>query len=89
MKVKYLLDVGKYEEMLAVIDNINHQLPYHAYEAYFIHLRAEALYKMNKLVNLQQLLKEEKSLKGSLYHNLEKIQMEKGSSAYSTYCTKG
>lgn len=63
--------------MLSVIDNINKQLPYHAYKAYFVHLRAEALYKMNKLVDLQQLLKEEKSLKGSLYHNLEKIQMEK------------
>ncbi|PGX14345.1 bacteriocin-processing peptidase family protein [Bacillus sp. AFS033286] len=71
-KVKYLLDLGQYEEMLAVIDNINRQLPYHAYEAYFIHLRAEALYKMNKLVNLQELSKEEKSLKESLYHNLEK-----------------
>ncbi|PGK35132.1 hypothetical protein CN907_20575 [Bacillus anthracis] len=71
-KVKYLLDLGKYEEMLSVIDNINNQLPYHAYKAYFVHLRAEALYKMNKLVDLQQLLKEEKSLKGSLYHNLEK-----------------
>jgi len=71
-KVKYLLDVGKYEEMLAVIDNINHQLPYHAYEAYFVHLRAEALYKMNKLVDLQVLLKKEKTLKESLYHNLEK-----------------
>ncbi len=58
--------------MLSVIDNINKQLPYHAYKAYFVHLRAEALYKMNKLVDLQQLLKEEKSLKGSLYHNLEK-----------------
>lgn len=71
-KVKYLLDLGKYEEMLAVIDNINNQLPYHAYKTYFVHLRAEALYKMNKLVDLQQLLKEEKSLKESLYHNLEK-----------------
>ncbi|PGZ01443.1 hypothetical protein COE30_24320 [Bacillus cereus] len=71
-KVKYLLDVGKYEEMLAVIDNINHQLPYHAYEAYYVHLRAEALYKMNKLVDLQVLLKKEKTLKESLYHNLEK-----------------
>ena len=48
--------------MLAVIDNINNQLPYHAYKTYFVHLRAEALYKMNKLVDLQQLLKE-KSLK--------------------------
>ncbi|MRR79265.1 peptidase C39 family protein, partial [Bacillus anthracis] len=71
-KVKYLLDLGKYEEMLAVIGNINNQLPYHAYKAYFVHLRAEALYKMNKLVDLQQLLQEEKSLKGSLYHNLAK-----------------
>ncbi|PGC03231.1 bacteriocin-processing peptidase family protein [Bacillus toyonensis] len=71
-KVKYLLDLAKYEEMLEVIDNINSTLPYHAYETYFVHLRAEALYKMNKLVDLQQLLKEEKSLKGSLYHNLEK-----------------
>ncbi|EEL34779.1 bacteriocin-processing peptidase family protein [Bacillus toyonensis] len=71
-KVKYLLDLAKYEEMLAVIDKINSTLPYHAYETYFVHLRAEALYKMNKLVDLQQLLKEEKSLKGSLYHNLEK-----------------
>ncbi|HHT7189628.1 TPA: tetratricopeptide repeat protein [Bacillus cereus] len=71
-KVKYLLDLGQYEEMLTVIDNINNQLPHHAYETYFVHLRAEALYKMKKLVDLQQLLKEEKSLKGSLYHNLEK-----------------
>ncbi|MDT3496557.1 tetratricopeptide repeat protein [Bacillus toyonensis] len=71
-KVKYLLDLAKYEEMLAVIDNINSRLPYHAYETYFVHLRAEALYKMNKLVDLQELLKEENSLKGSLYHNLEK-----------------
>ncbi|WP_433774867.1 tetratricopeptide repeat protein [Bacillus wiedmannii] len=71
-KVKYLLDLGKYGEMLAEIDNINHKLPYHAYEAYFVHLRAEALYKMNKLVDLKELLKEEKSLKESLYHNLEK-----------------
>lgn len=71
-KVKYLLDLGQYEEMLAVVDNINHQLPYHAYEAYFVHLRAEALYKMNKLVDLQVLLKKEKTLKESLYHNLEK-----------------
>lgn len=46
--------------MLVVIDNINNQLPYHAYKAYFVHLRAEALYKMNKLVDLQQLLQEEK-----------------------------
>lgn len=75
--------------MLEVIDNINSTLPYHAYETYFVHLRAEALYKMNKLVDLQQLLKEEKSLKGSLYHNLEKIQMEKGSPADSSNCTKG
>ncbi|EJS68247.1 hypothetical protein CON38_00720 [Bacillus cereus] len=71
-KVKYLLDLGKYGEMLAEIDNMNQKLPYHAYEAYFVHLRAEALYKMNKLVDLQELLKEEKSLKESLYHNLEK-----------------
>lgn len=75
--MKYLLDLGKYEEMLAVIDNINNQLPYHAYKTYFVHLRAEALYKMNKLVDLQQLLKRRKSLKESLYHNLEKIRMAK------------
>lgn len=71
-KVKYLLDLGKYKEMLAVIDNINNKLPHHAYEAYFVHLRAEVLYKMNNFVDLQVLLKEEKSLKESLYHNLEK-----------------
>ena len=87
--MKYLLDLGKYEEMLAVIDNINNQLPYHAYKTYFVHLRAEALYKMNKLVDLQQLLKEEKSLKESLYHNLEKIRMAKGSLTDSSDCTKG
>ena len=46
--------------MLVVIDNINKQLPYHAYKTYFVHLRAEALYKMNRIVDLQQLLKEEK-----------------------------
>ena len=62
-KVKYLLDLGKYEEMLVVIDNINKQLPYHAYKTYFVHLRAEALYKMNKIVDLQQLLKEKKKFK--------------------------
>ena len=76
-KIKYLLDLEQYEEMLAVIDNINTQLPYHAYNTYFVHLRAEALYKMNKFADLQKLLKEEKSLKESLYHNLEKIRMEK------------
>ena len=75
--------------MLAVIDNINTQLPYHAYNTYFVHLRAEALYKMNKFADLQKLLREEKSLKESLYHNLEKIRMEKGSLADSSYCTKG
>ena len=32
---------------------------------------------MNKFADLQKLLKEEKSLKESLYHNLEKIRMEK------------
>lgn len=76
-KIKYLLDLERYEEMLAVIDNINTQLPYHAYNTYFVHLRAEALYKMNKFADLQKLLKEEKSLKESLYHNLEKNRMEK------------
>ena len=62
-KIKYVLDLGKYEDMLSVIDNINKQLPYHAYKAYFVHLRAEALYKMNKLVDLQQLLKRRKKFK--------------------------
>ena len=51
-KIKYLLDLERYEEMLAVIDNINTQ-PYHAYNTYFVHLRAEALYKMNKFADLQ------------------------------------
>ena len=63
--------------MLAVIDNINTQLPYHAYNTYFVHLRAEALYKMNKFADLQKLLREEKSLKESLYHNLEKSGWKK------------
>ncbi len=45
-KVKYLLDLGKYEEMLVVIDNINKQLPHHAYKTYFVHLREEALAKV-------------------------------------------
>ena len=49
--------------MLAVIDNINTQLPYHAYNTYFVHLRAEALYKMNKFADLQKLLKERKEFK--------------------------
>ncbi len=40
----------------------------------YIYVR-KRLQKLNKIVDLQQLLKEEKSLKESLYHNLEKIQM--------------
>ncbi|MBK5487629.1 C39 family peptidase [Bacillus sp. TH17] len=71
-KVKYLLDLERYEEMLAVIDKINHMLPHHAYTTYFIHLRAEAFYKMNNIHDLQALLKSEKSLKNSLYHHIEK-----------------
>ncbi len=55
---------------------------------YFVHLRAEALYKMNKY-RFTKLLKEEKSLKESLYHNLEKSGWKKGSLADSSYCTKG
>ncbi|MED0987063.1 tetratricopeptide repeat protein [Bacillus paramycoides] len=71
-KVKYLLDLERFEEMLAVIDNMNQMLSYHAYTTYFIHLRAEALYKMNEIKELQALLKVESSLKNSLYHHIEK-----------------
>ncbi|KFN03140.1 bacteriocin-processing peptidase family protein [Bacillus clarus] len=71
-KVKHLLDLQCYEKMLAVIDKINSILPYHSYKAYFTHLRAEALYKMSKVQELQALLKSEVSLKDSLYHNIEK-----------------
>ena len=53
--------------MLAVIDNINTQQPYHAYNTYFVHLRAEALYKMNKFADLQKLLKRRKEFKKNLY----------------------
>ncbi|WP_243521853.1 tetratricopeptide repeat protein [Bacillus pseudomycoides] len=71
-KVKHLLDLQNYEEMLTVIDKVNHILPYHSYKAYFTHLRAEALYKMNKTEELLALLKTEASLTESLYHNIEK-----------------
>ncbi|MDR4185714.1 bacteriocin-processing peptidase family protein [Bacillus pseudomycoides] len=71
-KVKHLLDLQCYEEMLTVIDKIDQILPYHSYKAYFTHLRAEALYKMNKNEELLALLKTEVCLKESLYHNIEK-----------------
>ncbi|KEK25079.1 tetratricopeptide repeat protein [Bacillus gaemokensis] len=71
-KVKNLLDLHHYEEMVAVIDEIDQMLPHHSYKAYFTHLRAEALYKMNKMEELLALLKKEVCLKGSIYHNVEK-----------------
>ncbi|MEN1935903.1 tetratricopeptide repeat protein [Paenibacillus sp. 102] len=71
-KVKHLLDLQRYEEMLTVIDKINRILPYHSYKAYFTHLRAEALYKMNRTQDLFTLLKTKVCLKESLYHNIEK-----------------
>ncbi|EEL50875.1 bacteriocin-processing peptidase family protein [Bacillus cereus] len=71
-KVKHLLDLQRYEEMLTIIDKVNRILPYHSYKVYFTHLRAEALYKMNKIQDLSVLLKTEISLKESLYHNIEK-----------------
>ncbi len=49
--------------MLAVIDNINTQLPYHAYNTYFVHLRAEALYKMNKFADFTKTIKRRKEFK--------------------------
>ncbi|MCI0764407.1 bacteriocin-processing peptidase family protein [Bacillus sp. TL12] len=76
-KVKHLLDLQRYEEMLIVIDKINRILPYHSYKAYFTHLRAEALYKMNKIQDLLALLKTEVCLKKSLYHNMEKYRAGK------------
>lgn len=63
-KVKHLLDLQCYEEMLTVIDKIDQILPYHSYKAYFTHLRAEALYKMNKNEELLALLKTEVCLEG-------------------------
>lgn len=56
-KVKNLVDLQCYEEMIDLLDQINRMLPYHAYKSYFVHLRAEALYKMNKSEELLALLK--------------------------------
>ncbi|MDM5188433.1 tetratricopeptide repeat protein [Bacillus sp. DX4.1] len=71
-KVKNLVDLQCYEEMIDLLDQINRMLPYHAYKNYFVHLRAEALYKMNKSEELLALLKKETCLKDSIYHNIEK-----------------
>ncbi|MEI4621884.1 tetratricopeptide repeat protein [Bacillus pfraonensis] len=76
-KVKHLLDLQCYEEMLTVIDKINLILPYHSYKTYFTHLRAEALYKMNNTEDLLALLKTEVCLRKSLYHNIEKYRAGK------------
>ena len=71
-KVKNLLDLQRYEEMVDIIDKINSLLPHHSYQTYFTHLRAEALYKMSHTEALLALLKKETCLKDSIFHTIEK-----------------